>query len=91
MTYREDVIDGKCVVIGLQSTGEARTAEQFEKEGEPVDFISTAKYVHVHFVFHEFTKFRFYNIFREVLQNFWRNNFHMEKSALHQPPGAILD
>ncbi|OXA57278.1 Protein strawberry notch [Folsomia candida] len=32
---KEDVIDGKCVVIGLQSTGEARTAEQFEKEGEP--------------------------------------------------------
>ncbi|OXA51863.1 Protein strawberry notch 1 [Folsomia candida] len=42
---REAVIDGKCVVIGLQSTGEARTADEFETrdEEEPEDFISTAK------------------------------------------------
>lgn len=34
----------KCVVIGLQSTGEARTLEQLEKEeGELSDFVSTAK------------------------------------------------
>lgn len=34
----------RCVVIGLQSTGEARTLEQLEKdEGELSDFVSTAK------------------------------------------------
>ena len=36
--------DGKCVVIGLQSTGEARTLEQLERNsGELTGFISTAK------------------------------------------------
>ncbi|XP_048582469.1 protein strawberry notch homolog 1-like [Nematostella vectensis] len=35
---------GKCVVIGLQSTGEARTLEQLEEAGgELNDFVSTAK------------------------------------------------
>ena len=34
---------GKCVVIGLQSTGEARTLEQVEKEEELSDFVSTSK------------------------------------------------
>ena len=38
--------DGKCVVIGLQSTGEARTLEQLERNaGELTGFISTAKLV----------------------------------------------
>ncbi|XP_067135258.1 protein strawberry notch homolog 1-like isoform X1 [Centruroides vittatus] len=41
---REAVKDGKCVVIGLQSTGEARTLEQLEEAGgELTDFVSTAK------------------------------------------------
>ncbi|XP_018901680.2 protein strawberry notch isoform X2 [Bemisia tabaci] len=41
---REAVKCGKCVVIGLQSTGEARTLEQLEKDdGELSDFVSTAK------------------------------------------------
>ena len=36
--------EGKCVVIGLQSTGEARTLEQLERnEGELSAFISTTK------------------------------------------------
>jgi len=36
--------DGKCVVIGLQSTGEARTLEQLgQNDGELTGFISTAK------------------------------------------------
>lgn len=36
----------KCVVIGLQSTGEARTLEQLEEMGgELTDFVSTAKLV----------------------------------------------
>ncbi|CAB4057791.1 Protein strawberry notch homolog 2,Protein FORGETTER 1,Protein strawberry notch,Protein strawberry notch homolog 1 [Lepeophtheirus salmonis] len=40
----EDVIKmGKCVVIGLQSTGEARTIEAIEREEELTDFVSTAK------------------------------------------------
>ena len=30
-------------MIGLQSTGEARTVEQVEKEDELTDFVSTAK------------------------------------------------
>lgn len=43
---REAIKYGKCVVIGLQSTGEARTLEQLEREdGELSDFVSTAKYV----------------------------------------------
>jgi len=41
--FSEALKDGKCVVIGLQSTGEARTAEQKEREGELDDFVSTAK------------------------------------------------
>ena len=39
---------GKCVVIGLQSTGEARTLEALEKEdGTLTEFVSTAKYAPV--------------------------------------------
>lgn len=41
---REAIKHGKCVIIGLQSTGEARTLEQLEKDdGELTDFVSTAK------------------------------------------------
>lgn len=41
---REAIKYGKCVVIGLQSTGEARTLEQLDREdGELSDFVSTAK------------------------------------------------
>lgn len=41
---REAIKYGKCIVIGLQSTGEARTLEQLEREdGELTDFVSTAK------------------------------------------------
>ena len=36
----------QCVVIGLQSTGEARTLEQLEQaDGELSGFVSTAKLV----------------------------------------------
>lgn len=43
---REAIKCGKCVVIGLQSTGEARTLEQLERDdGELSDFVSTAKFV----------------------------------------------
>lgn len=38
------VKDGKCVVIGLQSTGEARTLEELALQGGKLDdFVSTAK------------------------------------------------
>ena len=41
---RDAVKTNRCVVIGLQSTGEARTLEQLDKEdGELSDFVSTAK------------------------------------------------
>ncbi|NXE93495.1 SBNO1 protein, partial [Menura novaehollandiae] len=41
---REPPQNGKCVVIGLQSTGEARTLEALEEGGgELNDFVSTAK------------------------------------------------
>lgn len=41
---KKAVEDGKCVVIGLQSTGEARTLDILEQEdGELNDFVSTAK------------------------------------------------
>ncbi|XP_026313578.1 protein strawberry notch [Hyposmocoma kahamanoa] len=41
---REAVKCGKCVVMGLQSTGEARTLDQLERDdGELTDFVSTAK------------------------------------------------
>ena len=40
----EAIESGKCVVIGLQSTGEARTLDQLEKDdGELSDFVSTPK------------------------------------------------
>lgn len=43
---REALKSDKCVVIGLQSTGEAKTMEQLEESGgELNDFVSTAKYV----------------------------------------------
>uniref|UniRef100_H2YSL1 Protein strawberry notch homolog 1 n=1 Tax=Ciona savignyi TaxID=51511 RepID=H2YSL1_CIOSA len=43
---REAVKHGKCVVIGLQSTGESRTLDELEKcNGELDDFVSTAKAV----------------------------------------------
>ncbi|XP_022110300.1 protein strawberry notch homolog 1-like isoform X2 [Acanthaster planci] len=43
---REAVKIGKCVVIGLQSTGEARTLDALEEAGgELNDFVSTAKSV----------------------------------------------
>uniref|UniRef100_UPI00358DE5C9 protein strawberry notch homolog 1 isoform X3 n=1 Tax=Myxine glutinosa TaxID=7769 RepID=UPI00358DE5C9 len=42
---REELKNGKCVVIGLQSTGEARTLEALEEGGgELNDFVSTAKH-----------------------------------------------
>ncbi|XP_030075420.1 protein strawberry notch homolog 1 isoform X2 [Microcaecilia unicolor] len=41
---REEIKNGNCVVIGLQSTGEARTLEALEEGGgELNDFVSTAK------------------------------------------------
>ncbi|XP_071480691.1 protein strawberry notch homolog 1-like [Diadema antillarum] len=41
---RESVKNGKCVVIGLQSTGEARTLDALEEAGgELNDFVSTAR------------------------------------------------
>ena len=43
---RDAVKMNKCVVIGLQSTGEARTLEVLDDTGgELTDFVSTAKYV----------------------------------------------
>ncbi|KAK0418273.1 hypothetical protein QR680_013470 [Steinernema hermaphroditum] len=45
---RESIKQNKCVVIGLQSTGEARTLEQLEDcGGELTEFVSTAKHVAV--------------------------------------------
>lgn len=41
----EQPLPVQCVVIGLQSTGEARTLEALEEGGgELNDFVSTAKY-----------------------------------------------
>ncbi|CAF0804799.1 unnamed protein product, partial [Didymodactylos carnosus] len=42
--------NNKCVVIGLQSTGEAKTLEQLDEFGELNDFVSTAKGVIQSFV-----------------------------------------
>ncbi|XP_055305028.1 protein strawberry notch-like [Sitodiplosis mosellana] len=43
---QDAVQDGKCVVIGLQSTGEARTLEELDmRGGEIKTFVSTAKAV----------------------------------------------
>lgn len=48
---RDAIKANKCVVIGLQSTGEARTLETLEEMGgELTEFVSTAKCV----VFHTF-------------------------------------
>ena len=35
-------------MIGLQSTGEARTAEALDEYGDINDFVSTAKYARTH-------------------------------------------
>lgn len=40
---KAELKNGNAVVIGLQSTGEARTMEAMEEQGELDDFISTAK------------------------------------------------
>lgn len=40
---RKAVQDGKCVVIGIQSTGEAITEEEVEKKGQVLDFVSITK------------------------------------------------
>ena len=41
---QEAIADGKCVVIGLQSTGEARTADVIAERGEELDeFVSGPK------------------------------------------------
>lgn len=41
---KEAIADGNCAVIGLQSTGEARTLDVLAQEdGELTDFVSTAK------------------------------------------------
>lgn len=41
---KEALADGKCVVIGLQSTGEARTADVIAERGEELDdFVSGPK------------------------------------------------
>ncbi|BFG00136.1 protein strawberry notch [Drosophila madeirensis] len=51
LVARESIKYGKCVVIGLQSTGEARTLDQLERDdGELTDFVSTAKGVFQSFV-----------------------------------------
>lgn len=42
---KKALADGKCVVIGLQSTGESKTNEALEEGGAITDFISTAKAV----------------------------------------------
>ncbi|VDO24443.1 unnamed protein product [Haemonchus placei] len=52
---RDAIKANKCVVIGLQSTGEARTLETLEEMGgELTEFVSTAKYV----LFDGFSEFR---------------------------------
>nr|CAD7265835.1 unnamed protein product [Timema shepardi] len=62
---KEAVEGGKCVVIGLQSTGEARTLEQLEKDdGELTDFVSTAKGVLESLVENHFPAPDRYTIFR---------------------------
>lgn len=41
---RAAIEDGKCVVIGLLTTGEAQTLDRLEREeGELSEFVSTAK------------------------------------------------
>ena len=47
---KEAIKRGQCVVIGLQSTGEASAKEQIENDGELSDFISTVKGVVQSFV-----------------------------------------
>lgn len=41
---KEAIEEGKCVVIGLQSTGEARTLDTIAHEGNDLtEFVSSAK------------------------------------------------
>ncbi|KAG9510530.1 Protein strawberry notch-like 1, partial [Fragariocoptes setiger] len=50
----EAVKEGKCAVIGLQSTGEAKTLEYIEECGDVNDFISTARAVFESLIEHYF-------------------------------------
>jgi hypothetical protein len=47
---RKALTNNKCVVIGLQSTGEARTLDQLDEYGELSEFVSTAKGVLINLV-----------------------------------------
>lgn len=46
--------DQKCVVIGLQSTGESHTLDFLEENGDVTEFVSTAKAVVQSLVEHNF-------------------------------------
>ncbi|CAL1537077.1 unnamed protein product [Lymnaea stagnalis] len=74
---RDAVKCGKCVVIGLQSTGEARTMEQVEDAGGDLsDFVSTAKGVFQSLVERHFpasTRGRAMDIIKQV------SNSHKQK------------
>ncbi|XP_059147348.1 protein strawberry notch homolog 1-like isoform X2 [Physella acuta] len=74
---RDAVKCGKCVVIGLQSTGEARTLEQVEEAGgDLTDFVSTAKGVFQSLVERHFpasTRGRAMDIIKQV------SNSHKQK------------
>jgi hypothetical protein len=58
----EAVRNGKCVIIGLQSTGEARTLEAIDDatsfgQSDLTDFVSTAKLVDKNSLAHVLSKF----------------------------------
>ncbi|RUS79533.1 hypothetical protein EGW08_012701 [Elysia chlorotica] len=90
---REAVRYGKCVVIGLQSTGEARTLEQVEEAGgDLTDFVSTAKGVFQTLVERHFpasTRGRALDIIKQV-SNSHKNrdspNMWKRKKGEDEPP-----
>ena len=52
MSPQNALLAGKCVVIGLQGTGEARAVDEMNKGGDNIraDLVSTARGFLLHFI-----------------------------------------
>lgn len=80
---KQAVAEGNCAVIGLQSTGEARTLDVLEREdGELTEFISTAKWVSMTLSFELYKDWGtseyiclFFGLFRNVFEILIENHF----------------
>lgn len=74
----EAVAEGMCVVIGLQSTGEANTSQVREASGDVMDdFVSAPQQVLLHFLERHFPTYQADMSDREI------SNLHAQVSTEH--------